>query len=199
MGFFSMSNDSNTSDTLTDVELLSLSKDKPWLFTHLVERYEAPFLRRAMRIIQNPADAEEIVQDTFTKIYLHSHTFTPQLGATFSSWAYRILLNTTFTYYNKRVKEGKRFTMLDPEFEALVADVSGSPDRRENEDAVARVLHRLPSHFAQVLRLHYLERWSHQAIAEHTGDTVGSIKVRIHRAKAAYKQEQSRLGEEPLL
>jgi len=173
-----------------------LSKEKPWFFSQLVTRYEAPFLRRATRIMQNAADAEEVVQDTFTKIYLHIDTFIPQAGATFSSWAYRILLNTAFTYYKKRVKEGKRFTILDPEFEALVADMSNSTERREVADAVARVLHLLPSHFAQVLRLHYLERWSHQDIAKHTGDTVGSIKVRIFRAKQAYKLEQIRLEEE---
>ena len=194
-----MSDDSKTPSDYTDTELLYLSKEKPWLFSQLVERYESAFLRRATRIIQNHIDAQEIVQDTFTKIYIHSHTFVPQSGATFSSWAYRILLNTSFTYYKKRIKEGERFTMLDPEFEALVADVSESPAKRENADAVARVLELLPSHFAQVLRLHYLERWSHQAIADHTGDTVGSIKVRIHRAKTAYKKEQTRMGEEPVL
>lgn len=194
-----MLDDSRPPSDYTDHELLLLAKEKPWLFSQLVARYEAPFLRRAMRIIQNQADAQEIVQDAFTKIYIHSHTFVPQTGATFSSWAYRILLNTAFTYYKKRVKEGSRFTMLDPEFEALVVDASESPARRESEDAVARVLHMLPSHFAQVLRLHYLERWSHQAIAEYTGDTVGSIKVRIHRAKQAYKHEQAKLGEEPVV
>jgi len=199
MGFFTISDDASSMTDSTDHELLKLAKDKPWLFSHLVNRYEAPFLRRAFRIIQNHADAEEIVQDTFTKIYINSHTFVPQTGATFSSWAYRILLNTAFTYYKKRVKAGERFTMLDPEFEALVADKSDSNSKRENEDAVARVLHLLPSHFAQVLRLHYLERWSHQAIADHTGDTAGSIKVRIFRAKQAYKAEQTRLGDEPVL
>ena len=40
-----------------------------------------------------------------------------------------------------------------------------------------------------VLRLHYLERWSHQDIADQTGETVGTIKARIHRAKAAFRKE----------
>lgn len=194
-----MSDDSTPVADYTDYELLRFSKEKPWLFSELVKRYETPFLRRSMRIIQNQEDAKEIVQDTFIKIYIHSHSFVPQTGATFSSWAYRILLNTAFTYYKKRVKEGGRFTMLDPEFEMLVVDANDTPNRHEHTDAVARVLRLLPSHFAQVLRLHYLERWSHQDIAEHTGDTVGSIKVRIHRAKQAYKNEQTRLGEEPVL
>jgi RNA polymerase sigma-70 factor (ECF subfamily) len=199
MGFFSMSETPKTPSEYSDVELLALARTKPWLFATLVGRYKDPFLRRAERIIHNPADAEEIVQDTFTKIYLHSDSFVIQEGAQFSSWAYRILLNTAFTYYKKRVKEGKRFSILDPEFEALVADQSTSVSQRESEDSVARVLAALPSHFAQVLRLHYLERWSHQAIADETGDSVGAIKVRIHRAKAAYRQEQARLGEEPVV
>jgi RNA polymerase sigma-70 factor (ECF subfamily) len=199
MAFFSMSHESSNELPLSDAELLAQSRTKPWLFAELVARYEAPFLRRAERIIHNPADAEEIVQDTFTKIYLHSDTFVVQEGAQFSSWAYRILLNTAFTYYQKRVKAGQRFTILDPEFEALVADTSHSRDGKEATDAVARVLAVLPSHFAQVLRLHYLERWSHQAIADETGDSVGAIKVRIFRAKQAYKAEQARLGEEPIL
>lgn len=199
MALFSMSGEAETQPPLSDVELLTRSRTQPWLFAELVHRYEAPFMRRAVHIIRNPADAEEIVQDTFTKIYLHSDSFVVQEGAQFSSWAYRILLNTTYTYYQKRLKQGIRFAVLDPEFEALVADNTDSPASRETADAVARILERLPSHFAQVLRLHYLERWSHQGIAEHTGDTVGSIKVRIHRAKLAYKAEQARLGEEPVL
>jgi DNA-directed RNA polymerase specialized sigma24 family protein len=40
-----------------------------------------------------------------------------------------------------------------------------------------------------VLRLHYLERWSHSDIAEETGESVGTIKARIHRAKEAFRKE----------
>jgi DNA-directed RNA polymerase specialized sigma24 family protein len=58
---------------------------------------------------------------------------------------------------------------------------------------------RLPGHFALVLRLHYLEHWSHQAIADKTGENVGTIKARIHRAKAAFKKEGKDGEVEPLL
>ena len=56
-------------------------------------------------------------------------------------------------------------------------------------DAIDRVLACLPGHFAKVLRLHYLERWSHQDIADSTGETVGTVKARVHRAKAAFRKE----------
>lgn len=173
---------------LSDEELLQRATAQPWLFAVLLDRYETAFLRRATHIIRDERDAEEIVQDTFTKIYLNAARFSPQEGAKFSSWAYRILLNTSYTYYVKRRKTGERFTALDPEFEHLIADAALDPEHHTARDAVERVLARLPGHFAAVLRLHYLERWPHQDIANLAGEPVGAVKARIHRAKAAFRK-----------
>jgi RNA polymerase sigma factor (sigma-70 family) len=57
-----------------------------------------------------------------------------------------------------------------------------------DRDAIERVLARLPGGLAQVLRLHYLERWSHRDIGESLGENEGTIKARIHRAKAAFRK-----------
>ena len=185
MRFFSSSDDARV---LSDEEVLARASAEPWLFTLLLDRYQDAFLRKAVGIIRDTRDAEEIVQDTFTKIYLHAGSFSPVEGAKFSSWAYRILMNTAFTYYQKRRKAGERFAALDPEFEQFVADKSDTTDARETSDGVERILVRLPGHFAQVLRLHYIERWSHQDIANETGEAVGTVKARIHRAKAAFRK-----------
>ncbi len=179
---------SDDTRTLLDEEVLLRARAEPWLFAVLLDRYQDAFLRKAVGIIHDPRDAEEIVQDTFTKIYLHAGSFSPVEGAKFSSWAYRILMNTAFTYYQKRRKAGERFMALDPEFEQFVADKSSELTGRETADGVERILARLPGHFAQVLRLHYIERWSHQDIADETGEAVGTIKARIHRAKAAFRK-----------
>ncbi len=186
MGWFS--NDSDAAGAYSDEELLAFSQTRPWLFGILIDRYEAAFLRKATSIVRDPRDAEEIVQDTFTKIYKYAHTYEPRPGASFSSWAYRILHNTACTYYQRRVRHLGRYTELDPEFEAVVADDGQSPLHREREDGVERVLSRLPEHFAHVLRRHYLERWPQEAIAAETGEGVGTIKVRMFRAKAAFRK-----------
>jgi RNA polymerase sigma-70 factor, ECF subfamily len=184
---------------LSDEELLARSQMQPWLFAVLLDRYETAFMRRAVSIIFDTRDAEEIVQDTFTKIYLNAAKFSPQEGAKFSSWAYRILLNTSYTYYVKRRKNGERFTSLDPEFEALVSDKSRTEGSALTTDAVERILARLPGHFATVLRLHYLERWSHEDIAAQTREGVGTIKARVHRAKAAFRKASTKEQREHLL
>ncbi|MEZ4200570.1 MAG: sigma-70 family RNA polymerase sigma factor [Candidatus Paceibacterota bacterium] len=109
---------------LSDEELLARSRKEPWVFAALLDRYQDAFMRKAMSIIHNELDAEEIVQDAFTKIYINADRFEPQEGAKFSSWGYRILMNTAFTRYQKRVKEGQRFTNIDPEFEQLIGERS---------------------------------------------------------------------------
>ena len=173
---------------LSDEEILVRSQNQPWLFRIIVDRYEAAFMRKARSIIYNPLDAEEIVQDAFTKIYVHAAKFSPQEGAKFSSWAYRILMNTAFTRYQKLIKEGQRFSNIDPEFEQFIGEQKNHSGFEQRRDGIDRVLEQLPGHFAYVLRLHYLERWSHQQIADETKENVGTVKARIHRAKAAFRK-----------
>lgn len=186
---FSTTDHSDNTKNMTDEELLARSVGEPWLFSILLDRYQEAFLRKARGIINSPEDAEEIVQDAFTKIYLNATKFVPVEGASFSSWGYRILMNTAFTLYQKRVKEGKRFINLDPEFEQLIGEKSNHNAFLEDKDTVERVLQKLPEHFSVVLRLHYLEHWSHFDIAKKSGEKVGAVKARIHRAKAAFKKE----------
>lgn len=183
---------------MSDEEILARSQVQPWLFAALLDRYQEPFLRKARSIVRNPLDAEEVVQDAFTKIYVNADKFSPQEGAKFSSWAYRILINTACTRYQKLQRDGERFAAIDPEVEQRLGERAEHSAFNERIDGIERVLARLPGHFAQVLRLHYLERWSQEDIAEKTGENVGTIKARVHRAKAAFRKE-SRDGEAEVL
>ncbi len=179
---------------LSDEEVLMRAQREPWLYAVLLERYQDAFLRRAQRIVHDLRDAEEIVQDTFVKIYMNADRFEYREGARFSSWAYAILMNTAFTRYQKCVREGKRVMPLDPEFEGLIGANKEHSAFEEKRDAIERILARIPGHFAEVLRLHYLERWPHADIADRTGETVGAVKARIHRAKAFFRKESAKEG-----
>lgn len=180
---------------LSDEAIIRRVQAEPWLFTAILERYQDAFLRKTKTIICNDQDAEEVVQDAFTKIYMHADRFEVREGARFSSWAYTILINTALTRYQKCVKEGKRTLLLDPEYLELMGDAREHSGFAHDADAIERILAKLPGHFARVLRLHYLERWSHKDIAEETGETVGAVKARIHRAKAEFRKESEKVGE----
>lgn len=185
---FGLSTDENAR-ALSDELIVMRVQREPWLFTVLLDRYQDAFLRKAKTIIYNEQDAEEVVQDAFTKIYVHAHTFQTREGAKFTSWAYTILINTALTRYQKCVKEGKRTMLLEPEYLELLEGSTEHSGLNLTKDAVDRVLVRLPGHFAKVLRLHYIERWSHKDIAQETGESVGAVKARIHRAKAEFRKE----------
>jgi RNA polymerase sigma-70 factor (ECF subfamily) len=180
--------------TLTDEVLLARVQREPWLFTEILTRYQTAFLRKTKTIIFNEQDAEEVVQDAFTKIYMNAHRFEVREGAKFSSWAYTILVNTALTRYQKCVKEGKRTLLLDPEYMELMGEMKEHSAFNQDTDAIERILSKLPGHFARVLRLHYLEHWSHKDIADETGETVGAVKARIHRAKAEFRKEARNQG-----
>lgn len=174
---------------MTDEELLAASVTTPSLFALLVRKYEAPFLRKALSIVRDQFAAEDIVQEAFTKIYLNAKKFKKQEGAQFSSWAYRILINTGLTHYQRRKRRGELTAQLDDEIWQLIPD----KDLRQFEkmsfsDEVASVLSRMPAPLSRALSSFFIDGKTQEEIAKEEGLTVGAIKTRVHRAKAEFKR-----------
>lgn len=174
---------------LTDAEVLARSQREPGLFAILVRRYEAPLLRRARTILKSPEDAEEVVQDTFTKMYLYADKYQPQAGATFSSWMYTILNRVAYTKYAAQKKTWEKTVELEPEhYESL-------PDARAEfledlsiRDEVIAALSRLPEAAARLLRLQFIEGKTQEEIAKSEDLSIPAVKTRVHRAKKLFKQ-----------
>ena len=166
-----------------DEEVLRAAKTDPELFALLVYRYEDAFLRKARTILKSKEDAEEIVQDAFTRVYLYADRYQPQEGATFSSWAYAILTRLAFTRYQKLVKHRGRTIPLEPEtYERLPEEGTFLVDLTIKNE-VLMALAKLPEQAAHVLRLQFLEGKTQEEIAKEEGSTVPAIKTRVHRAK----------------
>lgn len=179
-------------EELADEEVLAASTAHPALFALLVRKYEEPFLRKATSIVHDVQEAEDIVQEAFTKIYLNASKFTPQEGAQFSSWGYRILINTALTHYQKRKRRGLSTVELDDEIWNIIPDKQlRQYERLELTDEVASVLSRMSPVFAQVLKLFFIEGKTQEEIAKEHGLTVGAIKTRVHRAKKEFKEVYS--------
>ena len=173
----------------SDEELLSLSLEHPSLFALLVHKYEAPFLRKAMNIVHHEEEAEDIVQEAFTKIYLNAKKFKKVEGATFSSWGYRILINTSLTHYMKRKKERGARIEIEPEILELIPDKNLEQfEKKELGDEIASVLGKMPDVFARALSAFFIEGKTQEEIAKTEGVSVGAIKTRVHRAKKEFKR-----------
>jgi len=178
-------------DELKDVpdhEILARSRKDPKLFGILVDRHEAAFLRKAKSILYVPEDAEEVVQDCFTRIYLYADRFTPQEGATFSSWAYAILTRLAFTRYQKLKKLRGVTAELDPELYERVADTEEFLEDLSIRSEVLAALARIPESAARILRLQFIEGKTLEEIAESEVLSVSAVKTRVHRAKKQFKQ-----------
>ena len=173
---------------MPDEEVLVLSRKHPDAFEVLVNRYEAAFLRKAKSILWNGEDAEEVVQDTFTRIYVYAHRYVPQVGASFSSWGYTILTRLAYTRYSKLSKHRGRTQELEPEAFERLPDHSDFRDTLSVTNEVLVALARLPEQAQRVLRLQFLEGKTQEEIADIEGSSVSAIKTRVHRAKKLFKQ-----------
>jgi len=188
MGFLDKTESDTSLKEMKDEEILSLSTKHPHVFEEIIKRYEVAFIRKAESILRNREEAEDIVQEAFTKIYINAGRFEVVEGASFKSWAYRILINTSFTRYQKLKKEKGARRDFDPEvYEAFGDFKSRDFEKQEITEYVFSVLSKIPEHLRRVLVLHVIEGRPQEEVAEIEGVSVGAVKTRVHRAKKAFK------------
>ncbi|MBI4134886.1 MAG: sigma-70 family RNA polymerase sigma factor [Candidatus Sungbacteria bacterium] len=176
-------------EELKDEVLLRAAVENPSLFEILVRRYQEAFLRAAMRVVRRREDAEDIVQEAFVKMYRNAHRFEKRDDVEFKSWAYRIVLNTAFTHYQRLKRQSIREDYEGDEMLRTV--VSEHDDLKRSSELkilIEQVLADLPEDLARVLRRHYLEDKAYEAIAATEHATVASIKMRLYRARQAFKK-----------
>ncbi len=179
----------------SDEEILALSIEQPNLFAILIDRYQVAFLRKAGTVIHGKEDAEDIVQETFTKIYMYASKFQVQEGASFKSWGYKILMNTSFTHYKKRKRHLGATADLDPEFYEMFPDLKSQDfEKQEMKDYMISIFSRMPENLGRALKLHFIEGRPQAEVASMEGVSVGAIKTRIHRAKKEFKKINEQLA-----
>jgi len=178
----------NQSD-LKDEEVLRASIQEPAIFEILVEKYQKPLLRAAMRVVRNREEAEDIVQESFVKMYKNADKFEKLEGIEFKSWAYKITINTAITHYRKLRRS--EFVAEDPaifrepEIETFESRFSLAADAKA---LVASALDKLPEHLGSVLRSYYLEDKSYKTIAKEQKISIPTLKMRLFRAKKLFRK-----------
>jgi RNA polymerase sigma factor (sigma-70 family) len=174
----------------SDEEVLALSISSPSLFEELVNRYEEAFLRKARSIVGNREEVFDIVQDTFTKIYLNAGRFKMVDGGSFKAWGYRILVNTSLTYYQKFKKYHERNISLEQEIMESLPDHEPITIQKSSffEEEVVMVCSKMPRNLSKIFRLYFMDGKSHKEIAKDEGITEGAAKTKISRAKKEFKK-----------
>ncbi|RJQ37145.1 RNA polymerase sigma factor [Candidatus Parcubacteria bacterium] len=174
---------------IPDEVILASSQERPALFGLLVDRYQAPFLRAAQRVVGNRTDAEDVVQEAFVKIYRHAKKFRQGNDRKFSSWAYKIVLNTAITHYHRiKKRELPIPEEMDPTAEQAHDGFRKAMLERETAEVVRSVLEMMPADLRDLLSAYYLEDQAYQTIADRHGITIGALKMKLFRARKVFKK-----------
>lgn len=150
----------------------------------------------ALRMTRNPADAEDIVQETYAKAFASFHQFTP--GTNLKAWLYRILTNT---YINSYRKQQRQPTSTGDEIEdwqlANAANHDSTGLRSAEMDALDRIpdarvteaLQSLAPDFRTAVYLADVEGFSYKEIAEMMGTPIGTVMSRLNRGRAQLRNK----------
>lgn len=174
---------------IPDEAVLQAAQERPALFGLLVDRYQAPFLRLAQRVVHERTAAEDIVQEAFVKIYRYANRFQRGNDRKFSSWAYKIVLNTAITHYHKlRKREWFLPEEGDPTAGEAHVRFKEAVLERETGEVVRSVLAVMPEDLRGLLSAYYLEDKPYGTIAAENGITQGALKMKLFRARKLFKK-----------
>jgi RNA polymerase sigma-70 factor (ECF subfamily) len=137
----------------------------------------------AMYLSKRPADAEDLVQETYLRAFRFSHRFQP--GTHLRAWLFQILRNTFLTFYRVREREAPIAEDGVPEWDAPMFHDAPEDDgaAMEAHTDLERAMRRLPEEFRTVLLLAEVEGLPLEEVARVMACPVGTVKSRIFRAK----------------
>jgi len=170
---------------LTDSQLAAAcARGETSAFETLYRTHGGRMKSIAYNHLGNRAEAEEAVQEVFLKVHRTASTFTGE--ASFSTWLYRILVNTCLDILRKRLRR--------PRETALEEIVGAGPEHRAGDDVALKMTLRkliddLPPQKRTVFLLFEVEGLSHAEIAEILGTTAGSSKWLLFEAKKQIRSQ----------
>jgi RNA polymerase sigma-70 factor (ECF subfamily) len=166
-------------------------------FAELAMEHMPSLYSAALRMTRNPADAEDLVQETFLKAYRSFDRF--EEGTNLRAWLYRILTNTFINSYRASKRRPEKADVEDVEdlylyrrLDDIHSDLGRSAEEEVldniTDDEVKAAIESLPENFRIAVLLADVEGFSYKEIADITGVPIGTVMSRIHRGRRALQK-----------
>ncbi|MGA4507286.1 sigma-70 family RNA polymerase sigma factor [Propionibacteriaceae bacterium G1746] len=187
----------DTADQVAEADHSETDAERAERFERDAMAYIDQLYGAAMRMTRNPADAEDLLQETYAKAYSSFAQFTP--GTNLKAWLYRILTNTYINSYRKAQRQPK--IGGDGEVEdwqiARAADHSATGLRSAETEAleampdqvVVDALNKLSPDFREAVYLADVDGFAYKEIAEIMGTPIGTVMSRINRGRKQLREQ----------
>ena len=160
----------------------------------LVRRYQRPVFSVLMRVVRRAEDAEDLAQETFVRMFRALDRYDPEIP--FTAWLFTIATRLAIDQLRRRRIQTVSLTVSEPgsseERDLDVVDPGLRPDEitsnAEEERISQDLIASLPEHYRVVVVLRHQQDLSYEEIAEALNLPLGTVKARIHRARALLKQ-----------
>ena len=157
-------------------------------FRRIVEQHHRPLYLMAVRLVGDPVEAQDLVQDSLAKAYVNLDRFDPSFRL--STWLHRITLNTC----RDHLKSARRREHVTSTGDALVEETDDAPrpdevlHRRREAERVHAALGRLKPSYREVLVLKDMQGLSYREIKAITGSPITALKIRVVRARTKLRR-----------
>jgi len=160
-------------------------------FEALFREHQREVYAWIVRLVRDPAAAEDLTIETFWRIYRSRARFDP--SRSFGAWARRIAINVAIDHLNRAGADRARFAPLEdadqPGPVRAAASRGAPPADRETRRSIVRAFLNLPATLRVTARLALVEERPYQEIAELLGVSVGAVKSRVFRATRLLRDE----------
>ena len=173
-------------------------------FAELLRRYRVPVFNLCLRMLKNRDDAEDVAQDVFIKVFAMLDRYDERYA--FRSWIFKIAANQSIDFIRKH--RIKLLSLDEPvhyggeEIERQFPDERPTPaddlEQKQLGTLLREITDELPPHYRSMIVLRHQEQLSYEEIASIMDLPLGTVKARIHRARAMMKDKlQRRRGAKP--
>jgi RNA polymerase sigma-70 factor, ECF subfamily len=193
--------ETSSAQQMLDQEMIArIGRRDQSAFSALYDRLSGPLYSLAMKMLGDPAEAQDALQDVFLQIWSRAGTYDPEQSSVFS-WTVLLTRSRVIDRLRARGRRSRVVVASTEDSSTTVAGgdastVESAADTAEKNDEAARVryvLNNLPSEQREAIELAFFEHLSHHEIAARLGQPLGTVKARIRRGLLKLRERLNNL------